>query len=92
MLCPDENLGRHGGKPATNCLSYGMAWHAQQVSDRQLDFLETLPFIHEKLFYFHCFVAINLTFSPQVSDAALANIKFMAHRVVFIFFGLRNYY
>jgi hypothetical protein len=23
--CPDANLGRRGGKPATNCLSYGMA-------------------------------------------------------------------
>jgi hypothetical protein len=23
--CPDANLGHRGGKPATNCLSYGMA-------------------------------------------------------------------
>jgi hypothetical protein len=25
MLCPDANPGRHGGKPATNRLSYGTA-------------------------------------------------------------------
>jgi hypothetical protein len=25
MLCPDANLGRRGGKPATNRLSYGTA-------------------------------------------------------------------
>jgi hypothetical protein len=24
--CPDANLGRHGGKPATNCLSYSTAY------------------------------------------------------------------
>jgi hypothetical protein len=25
MLCPDENPGHHGGKTATNCLSYNTA-------------------------------------------------------------------
>jgi hypothetical protein len=25
---PDVNRGRHGGKPATNCLSYGTAIHS----------------------------------------------------------------
>jgi hypothetical protein len=25
MLCPDANLGCHGGKPVTHRLSYGMA-------------------------------------------------------------------
>jgi hypothetical protein len=44
--CPDANPGRRGGKPATNRLFYGTAWHTKIFNIWCVGMLMINPFMH----------------------------------------------
>jgi hypothetical protein len=39
MLCPDENPGHRGKKPAINCLSYGKAYPEDKLTEDDQDYI-----------------------------------------------------